>query len=165
MEHLINMMETFALTKDKTKFNYSIDRLTDFYKLNIKEFDSSEEWEYLKQNYSNLRYIHELMNHYNYDLNKNFYDLLSLFMESIDKSTQEYIKHIHFSDDISEELQIEKFLNKSLNTNDINDKIVYVLEAYKLLIPIVEDFRQEKYDYSVDKKFKETFSAKRLKLR
>jgi hypothetical protein len=105
------------------------------------------------------------MNHYNYNLNKNFYDLLSLFIESIDKSTQYYIKNIHFSDDLSEELEIENFLNKSLNTNDINNKILYIIEAYKLLIPIIEDFRQEKYDYSVDQNFKETFSSKRLKLK
>ena len=162
MEYLINMLETFAITKNETVFNYSINNLTDFYKLNIT--DSNEEWKYLKNNYSNLRYIHELMNHYNYNLNKNFYDLLSLFMESIDKSTQEYIKNIHFRDDKSEELEIKNFLNKSLNTNDINNKILYILKAYKLLIPIIEDFRQEKYDYSVDKNFKETFSAKRLKI-
>ena len=103
MEYLINMLETFAITKNETVFNYSINNLTDFYKLNIT--DSNEEWKYLKNNYSNLRYIHELMNHYNYNLNKNFYDLLSLFMESIDKSTQEYIKNT---------LTTTKILNKNL---------------------------------------------------
>lgn len=165
MDHLINMLEKFAVTQNEDVFNNSVDKLTDFYKLNIKDFDSSEEWEHLKKNYSNLRYINELLHHYNYSLNKNFYDLLSLFMESIDKTTQDYIKNIHFSNDLSEEIEIKKYFNRSLNTNDINDKILYVLEAYKILVPIIEDFRQEKYDYSVDRNFKERFSSKRLKLK
>jgi len=165
MDFLINELQVFAITKNDKKFNYSVDQLSNFYQLNIKEYNEcDQEWDHLKNNYSNLKYIYELINCYNYELNTNFYDLLSLFMDSIDKSTQGYIKEIEFNDNKSKELKIKKYFHASLNTNDFNKKILYILDAYKILVPIIENLRQEKYVPFIEEKFKDQFSPKRLKL-
>ena len=64
MEYLINKLEIFAITKDENVFNTHINLLN---KLTIIELESDHEWDILKKNYSNLRYIYQLLNHYNYN--------------------------------------------------------------------------------------------------
>ena len=159
MEYLINKLEIFAITKDENVFNTHIDFLN---KLTITELDPDHEWETLKKNYSNLRYIYQLLNHYHYNLNSTFYEVLLKFIEPIDKSTQIYIRNINWEDP-SLNLIKENFY-KSLNENNIEKKIKYILDSYDILVPIVEDLRLEKYIEQVDFRLKNAFNPKKLRL-
>jgi hypothetical protein len=169
MEILIEKLHTFSITQDSKKFNESVDYLLtiEFEKASIQEVDPDIQWTLLKRNYSNLKYINELLNHYNYNLNINFYNLLDKFLQGIDKTTQEYLQEITWDDDYElitslETIQL-KFRN-SLNENDFDKKIKLVLDGYSLLIPIVEDFRREKCEEVIDQDFRNLFSPKRLKM-
>ena len=137
MEYLINKLEIFAITKDENVFNTHINLLN---KLTIIELESDHEWDILKKNYSNLRYIYQLLNHYNYNLNSSFFELLLKFIEPIDKSTQNYIK------------------------NNVEKKIKYLLISYDILVPIVEKIRIEKFIDNVDDRLKKTFNPKKTRL-
>ena len=159
MEYLINKLEIFAITKDENVFNTHINLLN---KLTIIELESDHEWDILKKNYSNLRYIYQLLNHYNYNLNSSFFELLLKFIEPIDKSTQNYIKNINW-DDINLKLIKENF-EKSLNEINVEKKIKYLLISYDILVPIVEKIRIEKFIDNVDDRLKKTFNPKKTRL-
>lgn len=165
MDYLIEKLQTFGITKNEKQFNDSINELLNY--LSVHEFDSDQEWNNLKRNYSNLKYIKQLLNFYDYRFNTNFHELLTRFLEYIDKNTQVYIKNIDW--DVDDELRdcclkIRENFEKSLNDNSIDNKIKYILNAYDILIPIVEDYHREKCQEVVDYEFREQFSPKRLKM-
>jgi len=156
MDSLIKSLEVFGVTQNKKKFEDSIDNI--FNNLSIKTQEEQEqpedpdkEWETLKMNYSKLRYIYQLLNHYNYTLPDRFFVLLRAFTDSLDGTTQCYIEVIEYEKCDDEELkqsydEIKDLFNKSLNTHDQIDKIKYILKAYDILVPIIEDFRRESWD-------------------
>jgi hypothetical protein len=148
MDFLIDRLHAFAITKNEQTFNDSIDQLLIHLKLN--ETDSDQEWETLKKNYSDIKYIYQLLNHYNYHFHTNhFYEIVSKFCLKIDTTTQYYIKNIDFEETDLELKEcckmIRSHLESSLNENDYLKKIKHILDAYNILVPIVEDFRREKY--------------------
>ena len=148
MDFLIDRLHAFAITKNEQTFNDSIDQLLVHLKLN--ETDSDQEWETLKKNYSNIKYIYELLNHYSYSFHTtHFLEVVSRFVTRIDKSTQYYIRNIDFEETDLELKEccktIKRHLESSLNENDYLKKIKHILDAYNILVPIVEDFRREKY--------------------
>lgn len=148
MDFLIDRLHAFAITKNEQTFNDSIDQLISHLKIN--ETDSDQEWETLKNNYSNIKYIYELLNHYSYSFHTNhFHEVVSRFVSRIDTTTQYYIRNIDF-EETDLELKdccktIKLHLESSLNENDYTKKIKHILDAYNILVPIVEDFRREKY--------------------
>ena len=170
MEFLIEKLHVFSITHDDKKFNESVDYLLqfEFEKASMSEVDQDTQWELLKRNYSNLKYINELLNCYNYKLNIKFYNLLDKFLQGIDKTTQEYLKDIIWEDydgELTTSLEdIQLNFDKSLNENDFDKKIKLVLDAYRLLIPIIEDFRREQHEEVIDQDFRNMFAPKRLKL-
>lgn len=144
-------LEKFAITKDEKNFDLSLEFID---KLSI-ENDCEQEWEILRENFNKIKYIHELINHYDYQLNNKFFDIMTKYIDEIDKSTQYYLKNIEWGDD-DDELrwsydEIVSFFHDSLNTSNVLDKIKILLKAYNILIPIIEDFRG--CDYS-NKKIK-----------
>jgi hypothetical protein len=165
MDFLIEQLHIFAITKNEKKFGQSVDELLT--SLKLTESDPDLEWETLKTNFSNIKYINEMMNHYDYSFGTHFYDLISQFVSRIDTATQFYIRNIDFEETDSELKEccktIKFYLESSLNENDITNKIRFVMYAYDLLIPIVEDFRREKYHEIIDQEFRNKFSPKRLK--
>ena len=169
MEILIEKLHDFSITQNDKKFNETVDYLLrfEFEKASIKELDPDTQWILLKRNYSNLKYINELLNHYNYKLNITFYNLLDKFLQGIDKTTQEYLKEIIWDDDDGELTMslksVQLNFDNSLNENDFDKKIKLVLDGYTLLIPIIEDFRREKSEEVIDQDFRNVFSPKRLK--
>ena len=156
MDSLIRSLEVFGVTQNKQRFDDSIDNI--FNNLSIKPEepkieDPDKEWETLKTNYSKLRYVYQLLNHYNYTLSDRFFVLLRAFTDSLDGMTQCYIEVIEYEKCDDEELkqsydEIKDHLGKSLNTHDQVDKIKYTLKAYDILVPIIEDFRRESWDDS-----------------
>ena len=145
MESLIRSLEVFAISKDEKKFSRSIDSILN--ELSLTDPDETENadhrWELLKSNFSKLNYIGELLNHYHYILPPNFFNLLKIFTDSLDKTTQIYIKLIDQEDDQESYKEIKKKFEESLNCNSDISKIKYLLEAYNILVPIVEGFRKE----------------------
>jgi hypothetical protein len=94
---------------------------------------------------------------------------LSKFIDKIDKVNQRYLRSINWNlqedDDIFKEVKIiEDYLEKSLNLNCPFKKIDMVLNAYKLLVDIVEDISNQKMNDRVDIQFIEEFSGKRRKI-
>jgi hypothetical protein len=169
MNFLISELELFAITKNEKIFNKSVDILLDVTN-SLEEIGSDDEWDILKKNYSNIKYINELMNHYDYNLNQNFFKLLSNFLDIFDKNTQIYLKNINWQVDTDDELKdeydfIQLNFQKSLESSDCNKKMLFLLKAYGTLVPIVEDFRNEKYVYEVEDRVLESFNPKRLKIK
>ena len=59
--------------------------------------------------------------------------------------------------------KIKKHFQEALESKNDVGKIEKLLKGYDLLIPIIEDFRREKYYDNLDEEFKETYNPKRLK--
>jgi len=171
MNSLIKSLEIFAINKDEETFDNNIDNIMSNLKLNEEEEEENDpdyEWELLKSEYSKIRYICQLLNHYHYILPPKFFNLLKIFTDSLDKTTNIYISLIDEDIDQDEELsyyykKIKKNFTESLKCENNVHKIELLLKGYDLLVPIVEDFRKEKYYDIVDPEFEERHNPKRLK--
>jgi len=168
MDNLIKSLEYFAISKNKKLFNEDIDFIISTIKL--EDEDPDREWELLKSNYSKLRYIYQLLNHYHYILPDNFFNLLRIFIDSLDKTTNIYIQLLEQSDDDDDEIkymyqEIKQLFDSSLKVENEISKINIIIKAYDLLVPIIEDFRREKYYDNLDPEFLKLYnpSSKRLK--
>ena len=170
MDNLIVSLQKFAIHKDEKKFENHLDIIMDNLDLNKNEeseIESDNEWELLKSDYSKLNYICQLLNHYHYVLPKKFFELLGHFTNSLDKTTRIYLslidEDIYNEEDSDEELKrcyvkIKKIFNESLEMKNNNvAKVELLLKGYKILVPIIEDFRREKWEYAVDPEFKEKY--------
>jgi hypothetical protein len=164
MDYLIDHLHILAITKDNTKLNIFVDKYL------LVDFGSNQEisWDLIKKNYSNLKYIHELLNHYDYNLDDNFYTLIDRFLGSIYQTTDRYLQSLTWDDsdlELTESFDyIKKKLCKSIQEKDFDKKIKSVLNAYNFLVPIIEDFLKEKYEFVVEEDFKNMFRPKRLKM-
>ena len=166
MDYIIDRLHAFAITKDTGKFNNFVDN---FLRVDHSQIVEKEiTWDLLKKNYSNLKYIHELLNHYDYSFNDNFYILLNKFVENIYVTTRTYLRSLTWDDSDTELTDsfsyIEKRLRKSIKIDDFNKKIKQIIKAYNTLVPILEDFLKEKYQFHVEEEFRNMFSPKRLKM-
>ena len=127
---------------------------------NLSTQDNNHEWEMLIANYSKLRYLE------NMEFELSGLDSFRRFMEQIDKVTQRYLREINWNVDfefIDESLEIKYNLSNSLNNNNPFKKLKYIIRAYDILVPIVEDFRKEKFvDVIEDLDFIKTFKKRRL---
>ena len=170
IDSLVNSIERFGISQNENRFNSELDDLMGkMGTVNIHEIEHEEiEWEHLKNNYSKLKYLYEIVNYYNVPTEGKFIQSLSLFMESIDAKSQFYLREIDWiNSDPSiktEAICIKDLFGKSLNENDPIDKMNSVLQAYKILIPIIETYRNESSTTKLDPAFLETFrTPKRLK--
>ena len=127
---------------------------------NLSTQDNNHEWEMLIANYSKLRYLE------NMEFELSGLDSFRRFMEQIDKVTQRYLREVNWDADfefIDESLEIKYNLSNSLNNNNPFKKLKYIIRAYDILVPIVEDFRKEKFvDVIEDLDFIKTFKKRRL---
>ena len=165
MDSLINSLETFSLTKDEKSFEDSLDDIIGKLKNNTLD-DPDKEWEDLASNYNKLRYLKELINSFDI-LPEFFMKPLYIFMENIDKMTQYYLSEIdwyHQDHDIHQEcIDIQTHLVESLNTNNAIHKLNCVIKAYSALVPLVEEFRRERYNPVItDDEFLKTFKKRKL---
>jgi len=138
----------FGISQNQEQFDDDIDCLMS--KMNQVELspdDVDQQWELLKSNYSKLKYLSELINFYHLPTEGKFSDSLKVFMESIDKKTQIYLKEIDWfncePEFKQESAAIKTFLDDSLNQNDPVLKLSSVVKAYEVLVPIIEDMRNE----------------------
>jgi len=169
MDSLLNALENLAFSGNRVSFDGNLDRIIESMEnTSIYEEESDQEWEILSQNYAKIKYITRF-----YDIaehNEKFYQIISMFLDSMDKTTQRYLHAVEWNciDDLDIDYSfklIQLNFEKSLNTNNKKDRINYLMAAYSEMIPIVEDFRREKViDEITDPDFIKMFDVKRKKI-
>jgi len=127
---------------------------------NLSTKDLNENWNFLVANYSKLKYLERMESELNENIN--LINSLRKFMEQIDKVSQHYLKEIIW--DFSHlYLKIKNKLIESINHNNPLIKLRYVIQAYDILVPIVEEIREQKYVEQIeDKEFIQTFKKRRI---
>ena len=124
---------------------------------NLSTNDLNHEWDCLVDNYSKLKYLETI--HYEILINDTLIKSLTRFMEQMDKVSQHYLKEILWEKWL---IPIKKNLSNSLNNNDPIVKLNYLVKAYDLLVPVVEDIREQKCVQQIeDDEFIQTFKKRR----
>ena len=160
IDALCKSIESFGINKIPEQFDDDLDILMNRMK-NVEIHDSTEQWKLLQNNYSRLKYLYEIINFYNIKIEGKFEISINKFMELIDNQTQTYLKEIDwYEDDFNfkeQVIMIHDTLEESLNKNIPVSKLNDVLKAYKILISLVENIRDEKYQEILDPEFVEDF--------
>jgi hypothetical protein len=171
LDNLISSLTNFTIYGDAEIFENDLDDIIN--KLNKQKIESNEnegpneieeqsdsEWLVLRENYSKIKklneiirfQIHEEIDTYKTFGNEKFKLILEQVMKEVDDANVHYIHSINWIEAINFlncSNRIEYYLNASINTNNLYEKITLCEYAYDLLIPAVEKFRGEKYDYSL----------------
>jgi len=166
MDRLINALGNLGFTGDETAFDNCLDSIIENMNngLVIFDEDSDREWEIMCENYTKIKWIME-----HYISNEKFNVIVSKFLSSMDKTTQRYLKVIEWEcahdDDLDRSYKnIQKNLENSLNAQNIVARMGFLVLGYSEMIPIVEDFRNEKAtDQILDPDFIKVFDVKRRK--
>lgn len=167
IDALTSSIELFGLTQNEKHFDKDLDTLVNIMKVVSidKEAESQKNYTELKANYTKLKYLHELINFYNMPITGKFIDTLEVFMVTIDKKTQLYLETIKWYDpDIefhNKCVKIKRSLELSLSVSNPLTKLQLVVDAYKILVPIIEQDRNEIIEDFVDISFRELFEAPR----
>jgi hypothetical protein len=141
MDDLITVIQNFGITQNDEYLDRSLDK--------IKYTDADCEWETLKSNYSKLKYLSQLFNFYYIPYYNKFTRTLNKFLESIEPVNHYYLNSLR-DIEIHEYYEIDDLLGDAFHIDDPLLKLNNVLSAYSILIPIVEDFMNEKYSYRID---------------
>jgi len=157
MDSLLESLKNFQI--GKSGIDDIVDKLN-----NLSTTDQDHEWDTLIGNYSKLKYLKNMESQLIHS--KELIDSLRNFMEKIDLVNQYYLREINWladTDILEESEKVELILSKSLNFNCPFQKLKGVVEAYDLLVPIVEDFRREKHIEIVDdSSFLKTFKRRKM---
>ena len=166
MDALLRTLTVFSIsdTKSEAQFDEILSKME-----TLETIDSDFEWETLTGNYSKLRYLDHLMDYYHFPETEKFNGILIKALESIDKKNQYYLRTFDWgeqNEEIKEELApVQQLFEKSLNTNIPSYKLTYTLEAYDILMPIIEEFRKEKFIDHFDNEIEFVKELNRLKKR
>ncbi len=177
MDSLINSLSKFNLTKDVKSLEQELEFIMDTLQNKklieeSEEEEENEEWENIKENYSKLRCLDTLLKeqvntlditnlHTNEEsifVKATFPFILANLMEKIDQSNIHYLESIDWEGAkmcVENSEEIERLLRISINMNNPYHKMLECLEAYNLLIPVIEKFRGEEstYDTIRDQEF------------
>ena len=163
MDSLIVALEKVTVNES---FDNQLDNLINSFEVNL-DIDCDQEWEELSKNYSRLLYIHKFIKKHE-PTNPKFYKLVDTFLCDIDKKTQYYLREIDWYNNPefdgefhSEIIEIRENFEHSLNTNSF-EKIKFLLKAFNLLIPIIEEFRKERLVIDIDDEFKQQLKKRKL---
>jgi uncharacterized UPF0160 family protein len=153
MDSLIKSIKKFSITNNSDEFEKSLDSVID--KMEYLKTEENCEWELLKLNYSKLRYLNHTLGKSNLTLesNKKFLFSLSRFMEYIDKTTQCYLEKVDWEsqNECPDKAKIiYTHFVKSLDENDSIKKMKEILNAYAVLVPIIEDMNNDKFVETID---------------
>ena len=170
IDALTESIRKFGVTRDEQRFDDELDFIISKMK-NLDHSDSECEWEKLQNIYSKLKYLDEMINFYNLPNEGKFIESLKVFMESMDLITIYFLENINWDD--SEEyldlkpLHIKECFDECLQIYDPIHKIKKSLYGYKMLIKLVEHYRNEKSKTILEPEFLEQFQKplkKRQKL-
>ena len=176
MDELIFSLNKFEISNNKEEFNTDLDYVTNqFSKQSLS--DPDREWDIIKENYSKIKYLKRYLSNFSKE-NLNIVDIvdtdschekfrfvLGQCMDTIDKTNINYLQSIDWESDkikIKDCTEIEQLLNKSVNTSNYIQKLELCEKAYNLFIPIIEEFRGEKYypNQYINYDFKKTKKSK-----
>jgi hypothetical protein len=157
MDLLIESIHRFAITQNENYFDNCLDEIIT--RVNgLSTSDADFEWYNLRENFSKVKYLNELLNFYNISENRKLIYLLDLFMETIDHTTRHYLREINWDS----QPVIETFLINSLNAGDPLQKLQEITKAYQLLVPIIENLRNETAQIEItDQEFLKNFDLKK----
>ena len=156
MDLLIESIQNFAISQNEQHFDACLDEIISRVN-NLYTADADFEWYNLRENFSKVKYLNELLNFYNINQTKKLVYLIGIFMESIDRTTKIYLYEINWESYPN----IESYLLESLNANNPLQKLGAITKAYDLLVPIIEDLRNEKVIFEInDQEFLKTFDLK-----
>jgi hypothetical protein len=156
MDFLIESIQNFAISQNEQHFDACLDEIISRVN-NLYTADADFEWYNLRENFSKVKYLNELLNFYNINQTKKLVYLIGIFMESIDRTTKIYLYEINWESYPN----IESYLLESLNANNPLQKLGAITKAYDLLVPIIEDLRNEKVIFEInDQEFLKTFDLK-----
>ena len=150
------------LIKSVKKFSIDNDTESLVSKLECLELSVYPEWETLKSNFSKLRYLDYLITKNNLKLPEKFNEALEHFLKDMDLITQRYLDNIDFNLNPGSE-EIKNLLEKSLNCNKPILKMKYILGAYIILVPIVEECTNDTFKDNVDSNFIRVFKKQKVK--
>jgi len=121
----------------------------------ISVIDTQNPWDVLQSNYVKLNSLHQLIRSNGKTFN--LMQRLVVYMETVDKHTQHYLREINFHDPTSgfriEAELIKSLLESSLNEHNPLKKLKIILKAYQVLAFIV----QQPYQVVVDDDFVNMF--------
>ena len=168
MDQLIKSVKKFSIDQNEGSFENSLDSVID--QMQRLETDLNViEWNNLKSNFSKLRYLDYLIkNNGSITLSSKFNESLEIFLKNMDLTTQHYLNHIDFelpeytSDLLIKTKKIKKYFDKSLNSNENIVKMKYILNAYLLLVPIVEGYTNETFKDELDRSFVRSFKKQKI---
>ena len=150
LDSLILSISSFGISNKTDKFNDELDILVSKMQTVDMLEDPDEQWEILKTNYRKIKFIYELINFHNLHCELKFLQSLDKFLVVIDKQTQLYLQKIDWYQSDKEftidSIMIRDSLESSLNQNDTIKKIKHIIDAYRILIHIVEDLRKERFE-------------------
>jgi hypothetical protein len=156
MDLLIESIQNFAISQNEQHFDACLDEIISRVN-NLYTADADFEWYNLRENFSKVKYLNELLNFYNINQTKKLVYLIGIFMESIDRTTKIYLYEINWESYPN----IESYLLESLNANNPLQKLGAITKAYDLLVPIIESMRNEKVIFEInDQEFLKTFDLK-----
>lgn len=166
MDSLINSLESFRFSNNKTQFEIDLDNVINQFKQQTIP-DTNLEWETICSNYSKIKYLDEMIKYFYIPDSEKFLFALNRFTERLDTINLRYLTEIDWEKFPNEQTrEIKRLLDLSYYENDTIGKIGYCIKAYKRFIPIIEDIRNEKYtgDVYEDQDFIEDFNFKRRRL-
>ena len=164
MDSLIDALEKVTVNQS---FDEQLNNIVNNFKVAVS-VDYDQEWEELSMNYSRLLYIDKFIKKHE-PTNPKFYVIIDTFLCEIDSKTHYYLKEIdwynnpEFDEEFNlEVIEIKENLELSLNQNNPISKIKFLLKAFSVLIPIIEEFRKERIVIEVDPEFKRNLKKRRL---
>jgi hypothetical protein len=151
MDEIISKFEN--LSTDKSEMDDLILKISN---INIK--DSLFEWNRLQQNFERLKHFKKIYSNVDLRYYESIFKITFLkFMEKIDELNQYYLKNIELEPEAYNDTEgfniydlssirdiisiIYKSLDNSMNSNDPNKKLDYVLIAYSNIILLVDDLK------------------------
>ncbi len=124
------------------------------------KIDYTDQWDILQTNYVKLKALHDFMSSSNFFLIEKVVE----FMDSIDKMTKIYLESINFNETEScfklECQLVGDLLQSSLTEKYHLKKISIVLKAYEILIIIVQEIIDQKFNMTIDPCFIKQFHKK-----
>ena len=163
MDSLINALDKVTVNES---FDEQLDKMIDSFEVNL-DIDYDHEWEELSKNYSRIIYIDRFIKKHQ-PTNKKFYNIVDTFLCDIDSKIQYYLREIDWYNNPEfegefhlEVMEIKENFEHSLNKSS-TEKIKFLLKAFNILVPIIEEFRKERIVIEVDDEFKQQFKKRRI---
>ena len=167
MDDLLEKLAVFNITRDEEQFDTDIDDIINRMSNDLL-LEHDYQWIKICENFSKLKYLDNIIKNYYVPESDKFLLALEKFMETIDKMNLVYIKEIDwYQNEHPDCVEIKRLLDISMGEHDTLARLNLCVRAYALLLPIIENLRNEKQkemDESEQARFVQEFNFKRRKM-